>query len=84
VVENPTCRWSWLQCTAYSNEQGFEWDAACKDQSSLPEGFRRCCLHDGLKAGFRTSYDEYMLGSYPRILQERAWSSPIWYQPAVE
>jgi hypothetical protein len=47
VVENPTLRWSWVQCVA------------------LPEADRpEECINDA-----------------PRTIQERAWTSPIWYMP---
>jgi hypothetical protein len=78
VVESPTCRWSWLQCSAYAREQGVVWEEACADQGSLPEGFRSCCRHRSLSRG---GLDERLLGTYPETIQERAWTSPIWYRP---
>ena len=48
VLENPSCRWSALQCDALPAS---ERPAACTDPS------------------------------VPRVIQERAWTSPIWYTP---
>jgi hypothetical protein len=81
VVENPTCRWSWRQCLDYSREQGLSWETACEEQSSLPEGVRNCCLHEGQGGGIGTRIKRSMIGTYPRTIQERAWTSPIWYRP---
>ena len=56
VVENPTCRWSTLQC----NAAGFD----CADPDAVPEAFAPCCADD-----------------HEKTIQERAWSSPIWFGP---
>jgi len=48
VVENPSCRWTALQCNAAGPDAELE---ACRD----PE--------------------------VARVIQERAWTSPIWYEP---
>jgi hypothetical protein len=78
VVESPTCRWSWRQCSAHARAQGVVWEQACADPGSLPEGFRSCCRHRSLSRG---GVDEWLLGTYPETIQERAWTSPIWYRP---
>jgi hypothetical protein len=78
VVENPTCRWSWLQCSDYGREQGIVWSDACGDTSSLPEGYRSCCRHRSLS---RPGLDARLMGTYPETIRERAWTSPIWYRP---
>ena len=56
IVENPTCRWSKLQC----NAAGID----CSNPPPAGEPFAECCD-----------------GSIPDTVQERAWTSPIWYQP---
>ena len=58
VVENPSCRWTTLQC----NEAGVD----CSVADSVPEEFADCCNTD-----------------YPKTIQKRAWTSPIWYRPAA-
>ncbi len=50
VLENPSCRWSTLQCNA------------------LPEAGRPAACGDP---------------RVPRSIQERAWTSPIWYAPEL-
>lgn len=47
VVENPTPRWSFVQCLARTEEQPI---AACQNDA-------------------------------PKVIQEMAWTSPIWYTP---
>lgn len=81
VVENPTCRWSWLQCNAYARDNDVDWGDACANQGSLPKGYRSCCLHRSLSGRLATSVTEGLLGTYPEAVQERAWTSPIWYEP---
>jgi len=48
VVENPSCRWSAVDCSKVDNPQSYP---VCRDTR------------------------------LPRTIQERAWTSPIWYQP---
>jgi hypothetical protein len=48
VLENPSCRWSTIQCNAFSPENR---PATCDDPI------------------------------LPKLIQERAWTSPIWYTP---
>jgi hypothetical protein len=51
VLENPSCRWSTIQCNAFSEEDR---PATCGDPL------------------------------LPKTIQERAWTSPIWYSPNRE
>jgi len=82
VLENPTCRWSTFACRA-AGVDPFSSPGECQTQASLAnakaaadgeidEGdtpFNDCCLNET---------NDPFLG---RTLQERAWTSPIWYVP---
>jgi hypothetical protein len=78
VMENPSCRWSTRQCqTAGVNP----FSAQCAQQAqaatqraheelgAVGDVYGNCCL-DADKEAF-----------YSPTVQERAWSSPIWYRP---
>ena len=74
VLENPSCRWSTLQCQASgvnpfaSNcaEQAAAQTAKLQDEGAIGDVFGRCCL------------DPAQQSFYAPTLQERAWTSPIW------
>ena len=84
VIENPSCRWTTHQCV----EQGYD----CEDPTT--EMDFDCC---DPTAGLNVDFCETVLcsdpGSLPPaearccepqvepVIQERAWTSPIWYQP---
>ena len=77
VLENPTCRWSTLQCQA-AGVNPFASDcearAEAENEKALEAGARgnvwgNCCL------------DEAEEPFYSPVIQERTWTSPIWYQP---
>jgi hypothetical protein len=67
LLENPTCRWSTLEC----KREGVDpFSPDCATQAAAAgEGFARCC----------TKEDEDPFLS--ALIQERAWSSPVWYEP---
>jgi hypothetical protein len=77
VLENPSCRWSTLQCQAAGvnpfasncQEQAAARTAELQDQGAIGDVFGRCCL-DPAEQPF-----------YSPIIQERAWTSPIWVNP---
>ena len=76
VLENPTCRWSTLQCQAagvnpFSEQcaqQATAATAIARDSGASGDVFGKCC-RDPAQEAF-----------YSPIIQERAWSSPIWYR----
>jgi len=79
VLENPTCRWSTLQCQAAGvnplsdgcEEQSLEASANARERGGEGEVFESCCI-DPASEPF-----------YTPIIQERAWTSPIWFTPAA-
>ena len=67
VLENPSCRWSTVVC----KDAGVDPFAAdCVAQAATADAaFADCCL---------TQADDPFLSP---TIQERAWSSPVWYRP---
>ncbi len=78
VLENPTCRWSTLQCQAagvnpFSKHCQSEAQAANERAAQLgAEGdvYGKCCLNESEQP------------FYSPVIRERAWTSPIWYRQA--
>ena len=76
VIENPSCRWSTLQCQAAGvnpfaencEAQANAATEALQDEGAIGDVYGRCCL-DASEQPF-----------YSPVIQERAWTSPIWYQ----
>ena len=67
LLENPTCRWSTRVCKASGVDP---FSAACAAQAAAAgPAFADCCRGTG---------DDPFLEP---VIQERAWSSPIWYRP---
>lgn len=77
VLENPSCRWSTLQCQAggvnpfASNcaEQAQQQNALRNEEGARGDVYNSCCL-DPAEQPF-----------YSPTIQERAWTSPIWLTP---
>jgi hypothetical protein len=67
LLENPTCRWSTRVCQA-SGVNPFSPTCAAEAAAAGPR-FSACC---------RGTADDPFLEP---VIQERAWSSPIWYRP---
>jgi len=67
VLENPSCRWSTYVCKTAGVDP---FAADCAAQAAAADAaFADCCL---------TQADDPFLSP---TVQERAWSSPIWYRP---
>jgi len=79
VIENPTCRWSTFQCqsagvnpfAANCEELAEVATAEARERGAEGDVFGKCCL-DPEEEPF-----------YTPVIQERAWTSPIWYTPAT-
>jgi len=67
VLENPTCRWSTRFCQTHGVNPLDK--ANCPSQASAAgSAYSSCCDTDPLVND---------------VIQERAWTSPIWWQPQV-
>jgi hypothetical protein len=80
VVENPSCRWSTLQCMSAGVNpfsDGCETQAEAATQLAIEQDgasgdvYGKCCT--------RTEESSF----YSPTIQERAWTSPIWYEPPL-
>jgi hypothetical protein len=96
VIENPTCRWTTYQCTGASYDCA-DWDVeACDELKRSGQSSYTCDCCDpsaGLNVAWCDSIDCTDPSSLPPadarccvpwvepVIQERAWTSPIWYQP---
>jgi hypothetical protein len=67
VLENPTCRWTTLVCKAAGVDPLSPQCAA--QAAAAPPEFADCCLGTGNDP------------TAEPVIQERAWTSPIWYRP---
>jgi hypothetical protein len=78
ALENPTCRWSTLQCQAAGvnpfaddcRERAEAQTALAHERGAEGDVYGKCCL---------AREDEPF---YSPVIQERAWTSPIWFTPA--
>ena len=76
VVENPSCRWSTLQCQAAGvnpfapncADQAAAMTEKLQDDGAIGDVYGKCCI------------DPEQEPFYSPVIQERAWTSPIWYQ----
>lgn len=67
VLENPTCRWHTRLCKKLGIDP-FAADCATQAANAGPD-YANCCLR---------AADQPSLSP---VIQERAWTSPIWYRP---
>jgi len=78
VLENPTCRWSTLQCQAAGvnpfgadcAERAAAETARAHERGAQGDVYGKCCI------------DPETEPFYTPLIQERAWTSPIWLTPA--
>ena len=73
VVENPTCRWTTLQCKAsgvdpFAENCTEQAEEAGDELGAIGNVYGRCCIKEE---------DQPF---YSPVIQERAWTSPIWYR----
>jgi hypothetical protein len=96
VLENPTCRWTTSQCAAaqydcntwdYSECQALEAEQqsnftcdCCDPATGLNE--TACEGVDCSDPGALPEAEERCCHQVEPVIQERAWTSPIWYQPS--
>jgi len=97
VIENPICRWTTWECSQAEydcNDWDYDVCEALKDQPK-PESNYTCDCCDpaaGLNEAACEGVDCSDPGALPEVeercchqvepaIQERAWTSPIWYQP---
>jgi len=77
VLENPSCRWSTRHCQAagvnpFSKDcktQAAEQNLLRQEQGAIGDVYDNCCI------------DPEQQPFYQPVIQERAWTSPIWYTP---
>ncbi|MEH6571217.1 MAG: DUF3604 domain-containing protein [Halioglobus sp.] len=77
VLENPSCRWTTHQCMAAGVNP---FDENCAEQAeaagesvsgTFGDVYGKCCLTEEEEPFFSP------------VIQERAWTSPIWYTPTL-
>jgi len=76
LLENPSCRWSTLQCQDAGvnpfapdcDEQAARASAEARELGAEGEPYRSCCIDPATEP------------FYSPVIQERAWSSPIWIE----
>ena len=76
ILENPSCRWSSHQCMAtgvnpFSDDCANQAEQAAQQVSgTFGDIYGKCCLTADTEPFFSP------------VIQERAWTSPIWYSPS--
>jgi len=95
VIENPVCRWTTFQCASAEYDCN-EWDfGECSElKKNLQSSYTCDCCDpavglneaacngvDCRDPGLLTEAEERCCHQVEPSIQERAWTSPIWYQP---
>jgi len=88
VLEQPSCRWNQYYC----NARGVDCSAPMGRCGSTDPAFngRGCSDNEECGGGVcetpisytKWEYQQCCSGLVPSTVQQRAWTSPIWYQPA--
>ena len=88
VLEEPSCRWNQYYC----NARGVDCSAPLGHCASSDPAFngKGCAANDDCGGGVcatplsysQFEYQQCCSGLVPQTVQQRAWTSPIWYQPA--
>lgn len=78
AIENPSCRWSTRQCLA-ANVSPFS--PTCSTDAEVASQFARDNLGASGDVYGNCCTDPNQQPFYSPVIQERAWSSPIWYKP---
>jgi hypothetical protein len=73
VLENPTCRWSTWMCVRQSVDCS-QLDSATGALPGAAAGYEGCCV-------ITQSGGAYSGTNRFDVIEERAWTSPVWYQP---
>jgi hypothetical protein len=89
VLEEPSCRWNQYYC----NARGVDCSAPLGHCGSTDPAFngKGCSDDDQCGGGVcatplsytRFEYQQCCSGLVPQTVQQRAWTSPIWYQPLL-
>jgi Protein of unknown function (DUF3604) len=87
VLENPSCRWNQYYCNARGVDCSLPL-GTCSSMDPSVNG-RDCDGNDECDGGVCTAPASYTEFEYrqccgdavPKAVQQRAWTSPIWYSP---
>jgi hypothetical protein len=88
VLEEPSCRWNQYYC----NARGVDCSAPLGRCASTDPAFKQkgCASNEDCGGGVcetplsysQFEYQQCCSGLVPQTVQQRAWTSPIWYQPS--
>ena len=78
ILENPSCRWSTLQCQAAGVNP---FASNCAEQAAVATEFAVAELGASGDVYSKCCIDPATQPFYSPLIQERAWTSPIWYHP---
>lgn len=88
VLENPSCRWNQYYCNARGVDCSAEMGTCSSDDVGV--NGRGCNSNDDCGSGgvcypplsySQFEYQQCCGGIVPKTVQQRAWTSPIWYSP---